>query len=75
MLLRDHCYSADKYRIVEIKKVFNWCWNDRRENNTLKQLQEPHINRDQPHCNQQHHHNFLQNGLKTKMSLLLRLTL
>jgi len=28
MLLRDHYYSANKWRIVEIK-VFNWCWNDR----------------------------------------------
>ena len=29
MLLRVHYYSANKYRIVEIKKNFNWCWNDR----------------------------------------------
>ena len=29
MLLRVHYYSANKYRIVEIKKKFNWCWNDR----------------------------------------------
>jgi len=30
MLLRDHYYSANKWRIVEIKKVFNnWCLNDR----------------------------------------------
>ena len=28
-LLRDHYCSAIKLRIVEIKKVFNWCWNDR----------------------------------------------
>ena len=29
MLQRDHYYSANKQKIVEIKKVFNWCWNDR----------------------------------------------
>ena len=29
MLLQDHYYSANKWRIVEIKTVFNWCWNDR----------------------------------------------
>ena len=28
MLLRDHYYSDPNPRFVEIKKVFNWCWND-----------------------------------------------